>query len=345
LVVEALILKALAKDPAIRYQSMDELAAALLSIDPDGNLAAQPDPGPPCIAAALARPNTDANPVAVPRPQTGSRTGTVVLGPLPAAPRPDPTVFLARHDDGCTPAPTHFFDPLAGTRPGPACEPTTPPAPCTRPPTWNPQPHETISAPPRSRLGIVLAAALGALLALAAGAVTAWLLVVGRPDLLSPIAVAAPEVAAPAVLAEPASSGLYAFQLAPPPPRPVVAKPPPKPEPEPEPEALEPTSTRKRHHARPRNADHRSAVDIARGFVRARARVQECLSDDGQRRLRILATVGSAGDVLDVHVIGNVDPDLARCVTSAVRAKARFSRTTQSPQGRYWTYQITAPQG
>ncbi len=351
--VEAVIVKALAKKPADRYQTMAELREALCAIGLDGNLVAPPDPGPPKVGPGVARPNGS------------GPTGTIWLGP--------PRGAVA------TRTPTLRFEApttIAAMEPTQALAMALPPPPSPRPPTdlpklaLVPRVEDTRFGRPHSPVRVVAAAIAGAVLAIAAGALVAWWLIGGwivdpvpeprpagaqpAPQPVEPNVAGAPMPVDPPAEPTPnpsrphresqASKVEHALALAPAPkvePTLAVASPP-KPAPTlaiaPAPR-LEP----ERGVAKPRSRDahrERTAVDIARGFARARKRARACMrNDDGAPpRISVRAVLGPSGKVLHAEVLDDCDPALASCIQAAVETRARFTRADDPLDVRYWTF-------
>ncbi|MEM6293911.1 MAG: serine/threonine-protein kinase [Myxococcota bacterium] len=204
--VEAIIVKALAKKPEDRYQSMDEFAAAVEAIGPDGNLLASAYDGPMAVNAAVAQPNEGAgSTMFLPdagrppsQPPAEARGGTMMLDPNAApADLEFGTVKLgAPHgwDPGqggqsrppSSPPPAAMGGAAMGTNPPSGAHPATnPPMPETSPATAAPVgggDYTMFATEKRSTGKFVALLVGGALIAIGGGGLAAWLLLGGEDD-------------------------------------------------------------------------------------------------------------------------------------------------------------------
>ena len=53
---------------------------------------------------------------------------------------------------------------------------------------------------------------------------------------------------------------------------------------------------------------------------------------------RVRAVLGDSGKVLHAEVLDQCDAALASCIREAVESTARFARTTEPLDARYWTF-------
>lgn len=200
--VEAVIVKALSKRREDRYQSMEEFAAAIESIGPDGNLAGAVYDGPMAVGHGQAQPNAgstmwlpDARPPS--HPPEEPRGGTLLLDPndAGAVDLEFGTVKLdGPHgwgDQGggarpvsAPPASAPRAMPLGGpgtNPPGNAGLATTPPMPDTSPATAAPGggDYTMFATETRSTGKFVALLVGGAIVAIGGGGLAAWLLLGG----------------------------------------------------------------------------------------------------------------------------------------------------------------------
>lgn len=180
--VEAIIVKALAKRPDDRYQSMREFEEALLAVAPDGNFAGNYYEGPPQVGHHGSVPNGP---------------GTLWLGPQA---RPASAPPSGAPQGGSSPPPLYVEDYGSGQLPNsrpPGWRPASGPIPVgSKPPSspvpanpafsrgfthsqgqnYGPTGEHTMFAPePRSPLKLVLMLGVGGLIAVAGGGLAAWL--------------------------------------------------------------------------------------------------------------------------------------------------------------------------
>lgn len=209
--VEAIIVKALSKKPEDRYQSMEEFAAAVEAIGPDGNLAAAAYEGPMAVSHAQAQPNAggagntmwlpDQRPAS--HPPEEPRGGTLLLDPEDGGHDLEfGTVKLDNHHPGphgwdpagrpasAPPqsAPPAGAAPMAGVGtnpPGHAGLPTSPPLPETSPATAAPAgggDYTMFATESRSTGKFVALLVAGAIVAIGGGGLAAWLLLGGESE-------------------------------------------------------------------------------------------------------------------------------------------------------------------
>ncbi len=197
--VEAIIVKALSKRREDRYQTMEEFAAAIEAVGPDGNLIGAIYDGPMAVGHGQAQPNAGStmwlpDPNAPGQPPEEPRGGTLLLDPNDPNAAHDlefGTVKLdGPHgwDQGRPPSappqsvppvgsgPVHI--PAASTNPpGHAGLATTPPMPDTSPATAAPGGDYTMFATETRSTGKFVALLVaGAIVAIGGGGLAAWLL-------------------------------------------------------------------------------------------------------------------------------------------------------------------------
>jgi serine/threonine-protein kinase len=391
--VEAIIVKALSKRREDRYQSMDEFAAAVEAIGPDGNLAGAAYDGPMAVAHGQAQPNAG-NTMWLPdagrppsHPPEEPRGGTLMLDPDQAPDLEFGTVKLdgphgwepGSPNPASRPAsvPPQAAAAAMGTNPpGAAGLATTPPMPDTSPATAAPGGGDyTMFATETQSTGKFVALLIaGAIVAIGGGGLAAWLLLGGDSD-DDPVAVTdtkakdpkpkgqdpKPETPAKDEPEEPDDKEKPALVIGgdppPEPPEPETDTKPPEPEVDPDPPKADPepvaTSTKrppsggKKKKKKKGGTTTKAApkakltdADVRQGAGLAKAKVKACPGAMPGMRVKVRIDVNGSGKVMSARVQGSTPRNVADCVVKAVRANAKFPKTTSAFQTVNHTYKF-----